>query len=104
MGTDVFYYHGYTELRPEDRWVKATPAFNVALCAKFGVRPLEFDGRADSIFHPFDAGGRRHMEYLNERGPRDDMPVQELQEALRRLYPGVTAPAGGDFEAEPAAR
>ncbi len=54
MGTDVFYHDGYTELAPEGSSVKATPAFNVELRRKFGV-PLEFDGRTDSIFHPFDA-------------------------------------------------
>src|SRR5882724_5296951 len=32
MGTDVFYYHGYTELWLEGGWRKATPAFNVELC------------------------------------------------------------------------
>ncbi|MEE4381811.1 MAG: transglutaminase family protein, partial [Pseudomonadales bacterium] len=31
MGTDVFAWHGYTELAPEGRWVKATPAFNRSL-------------------------------------------------------------------------
>lgn len=103
MGTDVFYYHGYAELLLAGRWVKATPAFNIELCAKFGVRPLEFDGRTDSIFHPFDAEGRRHMEYLRDRGPRDDMPVDELREALARLYAGIADwPAGGDFHAEAA--
>lgn len=103
MGTDVFYYHGYTELAPEGRWVKATPAFNVELCRKFGVPPLEFDGRTDSIFHPFDGGGRRHMEYLRDHGARDDMPVEELREAMARHYPGIAAgPVGGDFHAEAA--
>mgnify|MGYP003575445242 FL=1 len=68
MGTDLFAFHGYTELWLEGRWVKATPAFNLTLCQKAGVLPLEFDGRADSIFHPFDAGGRRHMEDVHEAG------------------------------------
>jgi transglutaminase-like putative cysteine protease len=102
MGTDVFYYHGYTELHLDGRWVKATPAFNVELCERFGVRPLEFDGRADSIFHPLDAEGRRHMEYLHDHGTRDDVPLDELREAMARLYPGLHAPAGGDFHAEAA--
>lgn len=104
MGTDVFYYHGYTELRLDDRWVKATPAFNVELCARFGVAPLEFDGRNDSVFHPYDTGGRRHMEYVNDRGTRADMPIEELREAMGKFYPrmGVTPP-GGDFHAEAAA-
>jgi transglutaminase-like putative cysteine protease len=101
MGTDVFYYHGYTELRLEDRWVKATPAFNVELCERFGVEPLEFDGRNDSIFHPYDTGGRRHMEYVNDRGTRDDMPIEELREAMTKFYPRMTlTPPGGDFHAE----
>ena len=58
MGSDLFVYHGYTELRIEGRWVKATPAFNLALCTRFRVKPLEFDGREDSIFHPFDEDAR----------------------------------------------
>ncbi|HET9063412.1 MAG TPA: transglutaminase family protein [Candidatus Binatia bacterium] len=101
MGTDIFYYHGYTELRLENRWVKATPAFNVQLCERFGVEPLEFDGRADSIFHPYDTGGRRHMEYVHDRGTRDDMPIEELREAMTKFYPRMTIAApGGDFHAE----
>jgi len=103
MGTDVFYYHGYAELLLEDRWVKATPAFNVELCERFGVEPLDFDGRNDSIFHAYDTGGRRHMEYVNDRGTRDDMPIEELREAMVKFYPRMSfAPPGGDFHAEAA--
>ena len=87
MGTDLFVYHGYTELWLEGQWVKATPAFNLALCRKFRVKPLEFDGRSDSIFHPFDADDRRHMEYLRERGSYADVPVAEIQRAFRDTYP-----------------
>jgi len=87
MGTDLFIYHGYTELLLEDKWVKATPAFNVELCRRFGVRPLEFDGREDSIFHPFDEEDRRHMEYLRDRGSHADVPVAEIMQAFREAYP-----------------
>jgi transglutaminase-like putative cysteine protease len=101
MGTDVFYYHGYTELRLEDRWVKATPAFNVELCERFGVAALEFDGRNDSIFHAYDAAGRRHMEYVRDRGTRDDVPIDELRDAMTRFYPRMSIESpGGDFHAE----
>ena len=61
MGSDLFVYHGYTDLYLDGRWVKATPAFNLELCQRFRVKPLEFDGRTDSIFHPFDEDNRRHM-------------------------------------------
>jgi transglutaminase-like putative cysteine protease len=87
MGSDLFVYHGYTELHIEGRWVKATPAFNLALCTRFRVKPLEFDGRADSIFHPFDADERRHMEYLRDRGVYADVPVEQIQRAFREAYP-----------------
>lgn len=87
MGTDLFVYHGFAELWLEGKWVKATPAFNLDLCRKFRVKPLEFDGRHDSIFHPFDADERRHMEYLRERGSFADVPVAEIQRVFRATYP-----------------
>jgi transglutaminase-like putative cysteine protease len=91
MDTDVFYYHGYTEIRLEDRWVKATPAFDRKLCERFGVPPLAFDGRADSLLHPFDGGGRRHMEYVRDRGPCADVPVAEIVETFERSSPALVA-------------
>jgi transglutaminase-like putative cysteine protease len=87
MGTDVFVYHGYAELLLEGKWVKATPAFNLDLCRRFRVKPLEFDGREDSIFHPFDEEDRRHMEYLRDRGSHADVPVAEIMQAFRDTYP-----------------
>ena len=104
MGTDIFHYHGYTEVGLDGRWVKATPAFNQELCDRFGILPLEFDGREDSVFHPFDRSGQRHMEYLVDHGPRDDLPLEELVQALRTHYPTMfSRPADapkGDFLAE----
>jgi transglutaminase-like putative cysteine protease len=94
MGSDLFIYHGFTELELEGRWVKATPAFNVELCKRFRVKPLEFDGREDSIFHPFDEDERRHMEYLRDRGSYADVPVAEITQAFREAYPVLYRMAG----------
>ena len=80
MRTDVFYWHGYTEMLLDGKWVKATPAFNVELCRKFRLWPLEFDGRNDSLYHPFDVEGNRHMEYVNERGAYADLPANDWGE------------------------
>jgi transglutaminase-like putative cysteine protease len=99
VGGDVYVYHGYTELLIEGRWVKATPAFNVQLCRRFRVKPLEFDGREDSIFHPFDEDERRHMEYLRERGTFADVPVAEIQAAFRVAHPRWFS-LGGDATRE----
>jgi len=87
MGTDVFIFHGYTELHLDGHWVKATPAFNLALCRRFRVKPLDFDGQGDSIFHPFDEENRRHMEYLADRGSFDDVPVEQIKQAFLDTYP-----------------
>jgi transglutaminase-like putative cysteine protease len=89
MGTDVFYYHGFAELFLRGVWVKATPAFDRGLCDRFGVLPLEFTGLADSLFHPYDQSGRRHMEYVNERGSHADVPVAEIIGTFQRSYPGL---------------
>ena len=40
MGTDLFAFHGFNEFFLDDTWVKATPAFNLSLCEKFGLRPV----------------------------------------------------------------
>jgi transglutaminase-like putative cysteine protease len=97
MGTDLFYYHGYTELYLRGRWVKATPAFDRGLCDRFGVHALEFDGATDSLFQPHDRSGRRHMEYVRDRGPHADVPVADIIDAFERGYPNFmradTAPA-----------
>lgn len=103
MQTDVFHWHGYTELWLDGRWVKATPAFNVELCERFGLLPLEFDGLHDSIYHPYDRAGQRHMEYVHQRGSFDDLPLADIVQDFARLYPGLMDPArleGADFTAE----
>lgn len=87
MGGDLFIWHSFTELYLEGRWVKATPAFNLSLCERFGVHPLEFDGRRDSLFHEFDRDGRRHMEYVRERGNYADVPYEEIIADFKKTYP-----------------
>jgi len=101
MGTDVFYWHGYTAVHLNGKWVKATPAFNIELCQKFRLQPLEFDGLEDSIYHPFDLDGQKHMEYLNYRGEFADFPFDSMIEDFARLYPGFVGLRGPrDFDRE----
>ncbi len=86
MQTDVFHWHGYTTIFLGGKWVKATPAFNVELCEKFRLRTLDFDGQNDSIYHPFDLDGNRHMDYILFRGEYDDVPLEEMQETFEEVY------------------
>jgi transglutaminase-like putative cysteine protease len=87
MGGDIFIWHSLTELYLEGRWVKATPAFNLSLCQRFGVHPLDFDGRCDSLFHEYDRAGRKHMEYVRDRGHYADVPYERILADLRETYP-----------------
>jgi transglutaminase-like putative cysteine protease len=87
MSTDVFVWHGYADLWIDGAWRKATPAFNLSLCDRFGLLPLAFDGVSDSIYHPFDKSGQRHMEYLRQRGAWDDVPLDLLVADFRKVYP-----------------
>jgi transglutaminase-like putative cysteine protease len=89
MGTDLFVFHGYTDLYLDGGWRKATPAFNRELCSRFGVPPLEFDGTADAMLHAFDGEGRRYMEYVRDRGTFVDLPLDEMLRVFRELYAGA---------------
>ena len=87
MGTDLFIYHGYTEFFLDGRWVKATPAFNLSLCQRFQVKPLEFTGEEDSIFHEYNAEGRMHMQYVHDHGSFADLPFEQIFAAYHKQYP-----------------
>ena len=74
----------------------------LALCERVGIKPLEFDGENNSLFHPFDREGRRHMEYLRDRGTFADVPFETIQEAFSHAYPSLMTGTvlRGDFRSE----
>jgi transglutaminase-like putative cysteine protease len=86
MKTDLFIWHGYADIWLDGQWIKATPAFNLSLCERFGLLPLEFDGCSDSIYHPFDSAGNRHMEYVRQRGAFDDLPLAQIVADFEQVY------------------
>lgn len=98
MQTDVFFWHGYTSIYLDRTWVKATPAFNIELCERFRLQPLDFDGQNDAIYHAFDLRGNRHMEYLNDRGEFLDVPIDQIEDTFRKAYALPQAISSPDFE------
>jgi transglutaminase-like putative cysteine protease len=104
LGTDVYAWHGYVSLFLGGKWVKATPAFNIQMCERFGVLPLDFDGEHDSQMHPYNSANQLHMEYVRQRGEFDDLPYDELVADMLAMYPQLVAnsekAAGGDFDHE----
>ncbi len=89
VGGDVFRYHCLTSVYLEGQWVKATPVFPKLLCRLYGITPLEFDGTADSLHHPFDLKGRRHMEFLRTHGEFSDLPYDFVVNGLRAAHPRI---------------
>ena len=86
MGTDLFVYHGFTEFCLGGKWVMATPAFNAELCEKHKVVPLEFNGREDSIFQPYNLERKQFMEYVEYLGTYADIPVDIIVAAWKKAY------------------
>ena len=106
MQTDTFYYHGYNDIWLDGRWIKVTPTFNLSLCEKFKVKPLDWDGVNDAVFHPFNLEGRRHMEYVTDHGSFADLPYDTIIENFVTRYGDAAknfanqANQAGDFERE----
>lgn len=86
LGTDLFVYHGMTEFFLDGKWVKCTPAFNKELCERHRVHPLEFDGREDSVFQPFNLDHQSFMEYVADHGSYSDVPLESILSAWNRAY------------------
>ena len=86
LGSNIFVYHGFVEFHLEGKWVKATPAFNRELCERHKVKPLEFNGREDSLFHPFNQENRKYMEYIEYHGTFADIPVDSIVAAWNEAY------------------
>ena len=104
MGTDIFYDHGYTLLYLDGRWLKVTPTFNKELCDKFKVKPIDFNGEEDALFHEFDQQGHKHMSYIKDYGSFDELPFEIIKKRAIDLYSGLFTKTdeslSGDFEKE----
>lgn len=87
LGTNVLAFHGYMEFYLDGKWVKATPAFNKALCDKLKVTALDFDGENDCLFQAYEEESGQFMEYLADYGQFDDIPVQLFIEKIKEYYP-----------------
>ena len=79
---NVLPEHGYAELYLNDRWIKATPVFDLEMCQKNRIVPVEFDGENDAKFHSHNQDGKLHIEYVMDRGPYEDVPLDAIREWL----------------------
>jgi transglutaminase-like putative cysteine protease len=87
VGGDLFRFHCLTSVHLDGQWIKATPVFNKTLCRLYQMTPLDFDGETDSVYHPYDEQGRRHMEFVHWHGQFDDFPYQMVVSGIREAHP-----------------
>lgn len=85
-GSNLFIYHGYCELYIGQKWVKATPAFDLEMCQKYHIIPVEFDGKNNATFHRNNQKGKLHIEYVHDYGHYPDLPLEEMLEARVKVY------------------
>jgi transglutaminase-like putative cysteine protease len=93
-GNNLLIYHGYAELRIDGRWVHASPAVDAEACRQSGFVPVEFDGANDYRDSPVNQKGRKHIEWVQDRGTRDDFPWDEIRVAAQEFW----AKLGKSFE------
>ncbi len=86
LKTNLLVFHGYMEFYLDDKWVKATPAFNKELCDKLNVATLEFDGEHDSIFQEYDKTGGTFMTYEHDYGVFHDFPLDLFLKEIKTYY------------------
>lgn len=98
IGSEELAPHGMVGVLHHGKWVKASPTFNLELCQRFGVDPLEFDGNADALLQAFNKEGDKFMEYLEDYGHFEDVPFAFILQTFRSHYPQLYAEFAGKGE------
>lgn len=98
FGTNELTPHGMVNIFLNGEWLKASPAFNSALCEKCGVDPLDFNGEEDSVFQEYNRDGNQFMEYLEDYGHFPDLPFDFIMNNMKTNYPALTELVAGKTE------
>lgn len=89
FGSDELTPHGMVDVYLNGKWLKMSPAFNTSLCTRFNVEPLEFDGENDSFLQQYNSSGSLIMEYIDDYGYFDDVPLEFMIKKLEEHYPHI---------------
>lgn len=89
FGTNELTPHGMVNAYIGNKWLKMSPAFNKSLCKKFNVEPLAFDGEHNSFLQQYNRKGNRFMEYIDDYGYFDDVPLEFMKQNIRQHYPTI---------------
>ncbi|MBI9077709.1 MAG: transglutaminase domain-containing protein [Desulfatibacillum sp.] len=86
LGGDLFVFHGFTEFFLDDKWVKATPAFDAPVCRSHNIDLPQFDGIHDCTLPPKDRAGKPYVDYLERFGSFHDVPLDDLLRVWEQYY------------------
>ncbi len=89
FGSNELTPHGMVQAELNGKWLKMSPAFNASLCARFNVEPLEFDGENNSFLQQFNREGSLFMEYVDDYGHFEDVPLDFMRRNIREHYPHI---------------
>ncbi len=89
FGSNELTPHGMVNIYLNNRWLKASPAFNASLCERYNVEPLEFDGENNSFLQQYNSEGSLFMEYIEDYGHFEDVPVSFMERNIKEHYPHI---------------
>ncbi|MDP2527602.1 transglutaminase-like domain-containing protein [Maribacter dokdonensis] len=89
FGSNELTPHGMVDAFIENKWLKLSPTFNASLCEMLHVAPLDFDGENDAVLQAFNKEGTQFMEYLEDYGHFEDVPVAFMAQNAREHYPKI---------------
>ncbi len=89
FGSNELTPHGMVNVYLNGEWLKMSPAFNDKLCEKFNVEPLEFDGENNSFLQQYNGEGSLFMEYVDDYGYFEDVPLNFMIQKLKEHYPHI---------------
>ena len=89
FGSNELTPHGMVNVYLNKKWLKMSPAFNKSLCRKLNVEPLDFDGENDSFLQQYNNDGTRFMEYVDDYGYFEDVPLAFMKNNIMQHYPHI---------------
>lgn len=89
FGSNELTPHGMVNVQLNGKWLKMSPAFNKELCERFKVEPLDFDGENDSFLQQYNIEGSLFMEYTEDYGFFEDVPVEFMKQNVQEHYPHI---------------
>ncbi|SIR08439.1 transglutaminase-like domain-containing protein [Maribacter ulvicola] len=89
FGSNELTPHGMVDAYINNKWLKLSPTFNTSLCQMLHVAPLDFDGENDAVLQEFNQAGTQFMEYLEDYGHFEDVPIEFMEQNVREHYPNI---------------